>query len=109
MVISRKFILLFTSSIVNVIVGVILLNESNTSRIFVASILFTIRTSSTYHKYPITWHFNRIPNILVLSRYCKYISEKMDDVGSPMARLSSCMYYKFYIENNFIFLGYGTF
>jgi len=51
---SRKLTLLFISScIVNIIVDVILLNESSTSWIFVISVLYTIRVSSTYLKYPI--------------------------------------------------------
>ena len=54
MVTSRKLTLLIISSCkVNVIVGVTLLNESSISWIFVISLLYTIRISSTYLKYPI--------------------------------------------------------
>ena len=48
MVISRKLILFsFSSSTVNFMVGIMLLNKLNTSYMCVVSLLYTIRISST--------------------------------------------------------------
>jgi len=53
MVMSRKLILLsISSSIVNFIVGIKLLNILNTSNMLVVVLFYTFRISSTYWKYP---------------------------------------------------------
>ena len=89
---SRKLILFSVSfSIANLILDVRLLKELKTSCIFVMDSLYTIKISSKYRKYPTMWFCTRMLNIAVLSTCCSKTSEKMEEVGDPIASPFSCM------------------
>ena len=89
---SRNLILLSVSfSIVNLILGVGLLKELKTSCMFVMDLLYTIKMSSTHQKYPTVWFCTRMSNIAVLSMCFRKISEKMEEVGDPIASPFSCI------------------
>jgi hypothetical protein len=83
---SRKLMLLLTSSsMVNLIVGDMSLNSWSSLCMLVELGLYSIRISLTYLKYPTIWWCVRMLYICESSRYCRYISENMDEVGAPMA------------------------
>jgi hypothetical protein len=76
--ISRKLILLFiSSSIVNFIVGIKLLNILETSHMLVVVLLYMMRVSSAYQKYSMVWCFIRMSYMAVFSMYCRYISKNI--------------------------------
>jgi hypothetical protein len=77
-VISRKLILLSISFyMVNFIVGIKLLKLLNTSSILVVVLLYMIRISSTYRKYPIMCFFSLRCHIWLYSRWIVSIFQRI--------------------------------
>jgi hypothetical protein len=82
---SRKLMLLLSSSsMMNLIVGDMSLDSWSSMCMSVVLGLNNIRISSTYLKYPSIWWCFKMLNICVSSRYCKCISENMEEVGAPV-------------------------
>ena len=91
-VMSKKLVLLSKSfSMENVIVGIALLKKCRSLSTSVLESLYTIRISSTYQKQPRMLFCNSIVHNFVLSMNCKYISERSEDVGAPIARRAFCI------------------
>jgi hypothetical protein len=80
---------------VNLIVGDMSLNSWSRFCMLVVLGLYSITISSTYLKYPTIWWCVRMLNICVYSRYCRYISENVDEVGAPMASPWFCRWFVF--------------
>jgi hypothetical protein len=89
-VMSKKLILLFcSSSIVNCMLGIVVLKLLRTSWILVVCLLYAIRMSPTYRKYPSTLFCINTSYISVFYIYLRYISENMDDLECPLLGLLS--------------------
>jgi hypothetical protein len=67
------------------------LNSCVMELILVCWLSYMIRKSSTYRRYLISCSFLVIRDSLVFSVCCRNISEKMLDMGAPIASPSFCM------------------
>jgi hypothetical protein len=103
-VIYRKLILLWTSSIVKCIVGVKVLNVFSTRGYSLHCSGKLWECHQHIRNTLLCGCFMRIWNVLVFSRYCRWISEKKDDAGAPIARPSSCICCKSLYWKQFCFI-----
>ena len=84
-------LLLFSCSMVNGSVDVAFLKRFSTSCIIVWFSLYIIKMSSTYRNYPRMLCWISMFGSTVCSRNCRYISERIDDIGAPIARPVFCI------------------